>query len=106
MKLLSQMKGVLTDPRGGRAAGALPPPQREFLLFLHTFPLKIVCVGGWRPSPNGKSWIRHCGGRKLGGHNVVPLYNKTCYGRPSFGACYLAINFNIEGCAAATNYDN
>ena len=35
--------------RGAPAAPPPPPQQDQFLLFSHTFSLKSVCVGGWRP---------------------------------------------------------
>ena len=44
---------ALADPGG--AAGARPPQQVQFLSFLHTFPLKSVRVGGWRPPPPNRS---------------------------------------------------
>ena len=36
---------------GGGAAARATPQQDQFLLFLHTFSLKSVCVGGWHPPP-------------------------------------------------------
>ena len=39
---------------GGCAAAHAPPQQDQFLSFSHTFSLKSVSVGGWRP-PNGSA---------------------------------------------------
>ena len=41
----------LVDPGG--AVGAPPPQQDPFLSFAHTFLLKSVRIGGWRPPPTG-----------------------------------------------------
>ena len=42
----------LADPGGGGAPRrASPPQQDQFLSFSHTFSLKSVRIGGWRPPP-------------------------------------------------------
>ena len=38
----------------------IPPPWDPILSFSHTFSPKSAHVGGPRPPPYGKSWIRHC----------------------------------------------